>query len=214
MVTCKHVMDGLLDQNESELIIRLNRLNHQGMQTFRADLSRNRKSGYFEHPTADVVVMLASWKKLNIRGIQWETFTAGQNVFTRQDAYEAGLSEGDGVFILGFPIGWVAGKQDYPIVRHGVLAQIQGWLNREHDTFLLDGSIFPGNSGGPVVTKPQTEAVVGTQTIPKSWLIGMTSAYKINPGIAERENADLGIVIPMETINETIQIAMRTLSIL
>ena len=214
LITCKHVMEGLLKENRKELIIRLNKRNHQGMQAFRVELSQNKYPGYFSHPTADVAVMLGSWENLNISGIQWQAFTAGQNTLTRQDAYRIGLSEGDEVFILGFPIGWMAGNQDYPIVRHGVLAQIQGWLNREHDTFLLDGSVFPGNSGGPVVTKPQTEAVAKTQVIPKSFLIGMTSAYQINPGIVEKENADLGIIIPMDTINETVEMAMEKLSIL
>ena len=216
LVTCKHVVEGVLKENKSELIARLNKLNSQGMHPFRVDLSQSGQAryGYFVHPTADVAVMSASWEKLNVRGIQWQPFTAGRNALTRQDAYNTRLSEGDEVFILGFPVGWMPGRQDYPIVRHGVLAQIQGWLNREHDTFLLDGSVFPGNSGGPVVTRPQTEAVVGTQAIPKSCLIGMTSAYKLNTSILERENADLGIVIPMETINETIQSAMLKLSIL
>ena len=73
-----------------------------------------------------------------------------------------------------------AESKDHPIVRYGMLAQIQGWLREEHDTFLVDGSGFPENSGGPVVTKPQFGAVEGTQNVPGAWLVGMVSERRLS----------------------------------
>ena len=65
---------------------------------------------------------------------------------------------------------------------------------------LVDGSGFPGNSGGPViVTTPQVDA-----------LIGMVSNRTLSPLIAGlNETADLIEIIPMEAINETIEFAME-----
>ena len=62
--------------------------------------------------------------------------------------------EGDGVFVIGFPLGLVGDARNYPIVRYGVIARIQDWIRRHQDTFLVDAPAFPGNSGGPVVLKP------------------------------------------------------------
>ena len=63
------------------------------------------------------------------------------------------LSEGDEVFIIGFPTGFEKDNKNWPVVRQGVLAQIQPYLQGKAGIFLIDGSVFGGNSGGPVVTK-------------------------------------------------------------
>jgi len=146
------------------------------------------------------------WEDPVFEGIQWKTFANGQNTLNREAAIDIGLSEGDEVFIIGFPIGWRDGRRDYPIVRHAVLAQIQGWLHNEHKTFLVDGSVFKGNSGGPVITKAQSLAVEGTSSNSRALLVGMVKAYR--PYITN-ENADLGVITPMDAIDETIQIAIQ-----
>lgn len=120
------------------------------------------------------------------------------------------LSEGDEVFIVGFPTGYYKDSKNWPVVRHGVLAQIQPYLRGKVQAFLVDGSVFPGNSGGPVVTKPQAINIEGTAQYSKNSLIGMVSGYqpyKANP--ANQENADLGIVVPLDAINDTIDMALQ-----
>ena len=176
------------------------------METFRV-------ADWYEHPTADVAVIPASWQDLETRQIQWASFTAGRDTLTREKAAEAGLSEGDEIFMLGFPIGWRPGSHDYPITRQGVLAQIQGWFKTDHDTFLLDGSGFPGNSGGPVITKPQILAVHGSSMVNSSLLIGMVPERRLskvagNEAVMVQETADLVVVTPMDAINEAIEFAM------
>ena len=211
LITCKHVIQAGVESNE--IFARLNKSEHSGMQTFRISLQRGDGLDWTLHPTADVAVIPVLWQGLEAKGVRWETFAAGRNALSRTRAAEVGLTEGDEVFIVGFPAGWMEGRQDYPIVRHGVLAQIQGWLKEEHDTFLVDGSGFPGNSGGPVITKPQRFAVAGTQAVGGSWLIGMVSERKLSrirtdaPDVAE--TADLVQVIPVDLIDETIRIAMQ-----
>ena len=113
--------------------------------------------------------------------------------------------------MLGFPTGRRAGSQDYPITRQGVLAQIQGWFRADHDSFLLDGSGFPGNSGGPVVTKPQILSVNGSSPVTSSLLIGMVSERKLSSVVGNgaamvQETADLVVVTPMDAINEAIEV--------
>ena len=222
LVTCKHVVERVREAtNGDEILVRLNSSEHRGMQTFRISLRQGEGADWTLHPNADVAVIPTSWPDLESKGVQWETFAAGRNALRRTEALEAGLSEGDEVFILGFPVGWQPGRQDYPTVRHGMLAQIRGWLRGEHDTFLVDGSGFPGNSGGPVVTKPQVGSVEGTRTVPGSWLVGMVSERKLSDSpiivgasaeaaglIRVKETADLIEVVPMDLIDETVAMAM------
>ena len=144
LVTCKHVIEQAIKAtNGDEILVRLNRSEHRGMQTFKISLRQGEGPDWTAHPTADVAVIATSWQDLETKGVQWETFAAGRNTLRREKAAEVGLSEGDETFVLGFPIGWRPGRQDYPIVRHGMLAQVQGWLRSEHDTYLVDGSGFP-----------------------------------------------------------------------
>ena len=211
LVTCKHVIEST---KEDRIMVRLNKSVEEEIQPFQIYLEKGKGPDWIEHPTADVAVIPTSPKDLESKKLQWEIFAARRNTLTREKAAEVGLSEGDEVFMLGFPTGWQPGRQDYPIVRHGVLAQIQGWLKKDHDTFLLDGSGFSGNSGGPVVTKPQIFAVPGASVVDSSSLIGMVSERRWswvpeNGGMTVKETADLVVVTPMDAIDETIELAMK-----
>ena len=104
--------------------------------------------------------------------------------------------EGTPCFIVGFPSGWYPGTKNWPVVRQCVLAQIQPYLYGDTSTFLVDGSVFAGNSGGPVFVRHDAS----TQ------LIGMVSGHRLNP--LTGENADLGMVIPLDTVNQTIDRAL------
>ena len=174
--------------------------------------------GWFCHPVYDVAVIHLSWEILEKHDIQWDRFSAGNATLTRTDVRDRGFHEGDEVFLLGFPIGWSPGSQDYPIVRSGVLAQIRGWLKGDHKTFLVDGSGFPGNSGGPIVTKPQIFSFGGSTGRTNMCLIGMVMERRYSELETEnypsyeqeywKETADLIEVVPMEQIDETINLAM------
>ena len=117
------------------------------------------------------------------------------------------LNEGDDVFIIGFPTGHDKDSKNWPVVRSGVVAQIQPYLRSNALTFLVDGSVFPGNSGGPVVTKPRALDIDGTEKLKKNALIGMVSGYRT--ASLGGENADLGIVVPLNAIHDTMDLALN-----
>lgn len=215
LVTCKHVVREIGGGFRPEqMILRMNMENHHGTQMFAIPLRETTDDpSWFLHPTKDVAVIPIVWEDLDKRGVQWRVFAAGRDAISRREAAILGLSEGNSVFMLGFPTGWRPGRQDYPIVRHGVLAQVQGWLNEDHETFLVDGSGFPGNSGGPVITSPQFETASESGNVPRAAMIGMVSESKLYPiatgGQTLNESADLIEVIPVEAIDETIESAMQ-----
>ena len=121
--------------------------------------------------------------------------------------------EGDGVFVIGFPLGLVGDARNYPIVRYGVIARIQDWIRRHQDTFLIDAPAFPGNSGGPVVLKPETTAIAGTQAITRCLLVGVISkqlrSHEVavsdrtgEPRVVFEEDTGLAEVVPVEMVQE------------
>lgn len=206
LVTCKHIIEGIRSgDGVDEIVAWMNLADQQNIIKFRIQF-QIKKGGteWYLHPTKDIAVIRASWQDFEEKNVQWELFAAGRNAVTRMGAAIQGLGEGDTIFILGFPRGWKKvwqeDRQNYPVVRHGILAQTQGWLNGEHETFLVDGSGFSGNSGGPVIA-PMPQFGV---------LIGMVSEVRLSP-ISEglNETADLIEVIPVESINETIELAIK-----
>ena len=131
-------------------------------------------------------------------------------------------SEGDGIFVLGFPLGLAGKKRNYTIVRQGCIARIRDWLGGNSRTILIDATVFPGNSGGPVVTKPEIASIKGTKFNNSSRLIGMISRYlpyedvaisaqTRKPRIIFQENSGLATVVPVDVIQETVDLAVKKL---
>ena len=216
LVTCKHVIEDAEKFGFDEIRAQMNK-HAEGKTVFVMPFERNGRSECFTNSSEDVAVIPIPWHQIQSEKLAARRPTAGWNAWSRDEVIEAGLSEGDDVFIVGFPVGWRKGSRDYPVVRHGNLAQIQGWLRQEHRTFLVDGSGFPGNSGGPIITKPQIISIEGTKSVSGAYLIGMVSKRELSPspsvspsqnkGVSE--TADLIEVVPMEVIDATIESAMR-----
>ncbi len=122
--------------------------------------------------------------------------------------------EGDGVFVIGFPLGLVGDARNYPIVRYGVVARIQDWIRGHQDTFLIDAPAFPGNSGSPVVLRPETTAIAATKAITQCLLVGVISEQLRSrevavsqqtgePRVVFEEDTGLAEVVPVEMVQET-----------
>jgi S1-C subfamily serine protease len=63
------------------------------------------------------------------------------------------VGPGDEMMALGFPEGLAANAAGFPILRSGRVASYPLTPSKAFPTFLLDFSVYPGNSGGPVFVK-------------------------------------------------------------
>ena len=223
-VTCAHVINNLRDAvNQAK--------RHARSRTFVTPLARfNPMPGSVaqEYPihldkfktdeATDVAVAEINVPVLKQRGISnLAFFPSDQAVADRAKANDLGLSEGDGVYVLGFPLGLVElGKHNYVIVRSGTIARIRDELNEEQPMFLIDSFSFPGNSGGPVISKPEPFAISGTKAHGTSYLIGMIHGYvpyediavseqTLRPRVIFEENSGLAEVIPIDYVNDLIE---------
>ena len=221
LVTNRHVFQRALNSN-TKMRVRFNKAIGTAANVY--DLALNNPDGstsWVVHPDPDIDVAVVNLNadRLRTDGIEYRFFEADNHTFTHDQARENGISEGDGVFVLGFPLGEAGDERNYAIVRQGIIARVQDWLLGNARTFLIDSSIFPGNSGGPVLLKPEAVSIEGTQDNNRCGLIGMVSSYLpyIEMAVSTQtgrtrmvfeENSGLGVVVPHDMIHETIEIAV------
>ena len=159
----------------------------------------------------DLAVLGLNGEQLVAQRINFAFFERQNHVLTLTEAKAAGVSEGDGVFALAFPLGIIGKQRNYVIVRQGSIARIRDAFVGASSDILVDISIFPGNSGGPVVTRPELTAIEGTTAIRRAALIGVVSSYVPyqdtavsqqtgRPRIIFEENSGLASVVPADHI--------------
>lgn len=218
LVTNRHVFQRVTEHSD-KLYARFNKLMEISSNIYPIELTNPH---WILHPDNDVAVLGLNAQKLGEDGIGYDFFAGDEQTFTLEQARIAEISEGDGVFVLGFPLGEAGEERNYPIVRYGILARVQDWLKGSARTFLIDASIFPGNSGGPVLLKPETTSIKGTKSNNRCGLIGMVSSYlpyqevavstqTQRPRMIFEENSGLGEIVPHDVIEETIKIAVDNL---
>ena len=216
LVTNRHVVDPNFSPNAIEKpMARLNLSTGQASSLYHVDTWVSNPGDF------DVAVAPAYTQAMENIGIDYQLFTGDLNALTRQQVeLETGIREGNGVFVLGFPLELAGEERNYVIARQGILARVQDWLRGDEDTFLIDASVFPGNSGGPVITKPELVSVEASVPYNRSSLVGMVASYKPyndvaisqqtgQPRVVFQENSGLGVVIPVDAIQETILYALQ-----
>jgi S1-C subfamily serine protease len=213
LVTNRHVVQGL-----SVAYIRQNPQGSEAAKEFPLPLrGPNGDPIWYAHPREeiDVAVTTVNPTALSALGINLAFFQNDDHTATVSKMEEIGLSEGDGIFVLGFPMGLVGERRNAVVARAGCLARIRELLGRSAQTFLIDASVFPGNSGGPVISRPEAVAIVDTKFQDTSYLIGIVSGYVPYHDVAVsaqtgqtrvvfEENSGLAVVYPVDVIEQAI----------
>lgn len=129
------------------------------------------------------------------------------------DMKSTGIGEGDFVYSLGFPLRLVDNKHSYPICRMGCISRICSTYDGLNPIdYIVDAQVFPGNSGGPIITK------ICDETGRDTWkLIGVLSGYipyqeaLISQQTQKQrstmeENSGLTVVFPYDRIYDVIKL--------
>jgi hypothetical protein len=88
-------------------------------------------------------------------------------------------------------------------------------LDGASPSFLVDAFIFPGNSGSPVILRPEITSISGTPPQNVAYLIGIVRSYlpyadlaispqTHRPRVSFEENSGLAEVLPTDYIDEAI----------
>lgn len=142
-------------------------------------------------------------------------FRSNSSALNSGQMRDQGLSAGDGIFLLGFPFSLVSEPGSTAIVRGGCIASLMDGIAGHESDFLVDVASFPGNSGGPVINRPEVTAIAGTSAVSSAFLIGVNFAsvpYEDlavshqtgRPRVSFQENSGLACILFVDRISETI----------
>jgi S1-C subfamily serine protease len=173
---------------------------------------------WFSHPDQkiDISVVQLNIQYLREQGLKSDFFGSDAHAADKSKMKDLGLAAGDGIFVLGFPMGMSGAQWNYVIARRGSIARISDLLDSISNTFLIDALIFPGNSGGPVVSAISVASIQGTKSQTSAYLIGVVRGYLPYSDVAVsqqtgqlrtifQENSGLAEVVPIDYVNETIK---------
>lgn len=220
LVTNKHVL-----LNLDSIILRVNPQNDDSAISFPIPLIKSDGKTIWvgnPDPSIDVAVTEINYQILVDHGMKSNFFKSDQAADIKE-LKNRGSSEGDGIFVLGFPMGMVSENRNYVFVRSGIISRINDLFENRSSDFIIDALIFPGNSGGPVISKPEIGGIQGTGFSTYSSLIGIVKSYISyeevavsqqtgKPRIVFQENTGLTLVEPVDHINSTIIEAKRIMS--
>lgn len=214
LVSNRHVFEGF-----EAVWVRINAEASEPAKEFRLPLSgKDGSPNWFAHPNpeVDVAVVPVHFENMHIRGARPKFFPGATQAIGKAEMRNIGTTEGDFVFILGFPLGLAGEERNFVIVRAGTIARVRDLLDGKANTFLLDASVFPGNSGGPVILKPEAMTIMGTKVSNMPYVIGIVQGYlpyedvavstqTKRPRVIFQENSGLAVVHPIDCIDETVR---------
>lgn len=205
LVSNKHIFEG-----KSCVVIRMRETQENKLVLKDVSLSDCRV-----HTFADIAAVMLSGTTITQQHLKFSSFDIDGNSFSSFELRDNGVDEGSLVYMLGFPMGLVNVNSELPICRMGCIARISEEQIAESHDALLDIQNFPGNSGSPIVSKPEFIGIQGTKILDRCVLIGIIHAYLpyreslINSQTKEivevrSENSGLALMHPVEYIREVI----------
>jgi S1-C subfamily serine protease len=152
------------------------------------------------HPSRDVAAIVISAPPEFAKAAIPKEYLASDDTFTQYR-----VEAGDEMMALGFPRGLAANQAGFPILRSGRVASYPVAPAKIFPTFLLDFSVFPGNSGGPVFMSDQGRRANPVSTAAAGagdpeFIAGLlTQQVELN-----HERLEIGIVTHAKFIRETL----------
>lgn len=219
IITNKHVVNG-----QSTIFVRFNSSADEGVKDYSINLTdKNGTAAYSAHPnnTTDIIAIQIIPQTLIKDQSIWNSFDLKDHALTLEEMKDTGVEEGSLVYALGFPMNMV-GMIKAPVCRLGCVSRVMDAFIRqeEYPTYLVDAQTFPGNSGGPIISRPENMSITNTPTNSSANLIGILSAYipyketlySRQTGQArmiQEENSGLTIVHPVDRIKEVVELEWK-----
>lgn len=219
IVTNKHVV-----RNQNMLYVRFNNSESVGVKDLPMTLAAKGELFYTAHPlkNTDIVAIQILPQVIIDNKLRLSFMDIDDHAITLQQMKETGVDEGSLVYALGFPMNLVNDSVKAPICRLGCISRIADAFVSSHtaQAFLVDAQIFPGNSGGPIISRPELISIQGTPNNTNANLIGILSAYipyrdtlvsqqTHQPIMVREENSGLTIVHPVDRIKEVIELEWK-----
>lgn len=219
IITNKHVVEG-----KNTIFVRFNAMEGDFVKDYPIDLfDKDGNPIYSSHPNeyTDIIALQIMPQTLIKDKSIWSSFDLEDHALTLSQMQSTGVEEGSFVYALGFPMNLVDAIKA-PICRLGCVSRVMDAFIRQkgYPTFLVDATVFPGNSGGPIVNRPEQVSITGTAYNDSANLIGILSSYipyedtlvSQQTGKArmiQTENSGLTIVHPVDRIKEVVELEWK-----
>lgn len=157
---------------------------------------------WVKHPTRDVAAMVVEAPEAFVKAAIPLSYLAKDDTFSAVN-----LGPGDEMMALGFPRGLSANPAGFPILRSGRVASYPLAPATSFPTFLMDFSVFPGNSGGPVFMAEGARRRPGSgESQEVQFVAGLLTQQVELSG----ERLEIGIVTHAKFIRETLALLDQT----
>ena len=219
LITNKHVVKSV-----RKVLVRFNSEAGALVKDYLVHLyDENRKPLFSPHPderTDIIAIQIEPTTLVNDKSI-WGAFDLDEHALTLKQMQETGVEEGSLVYALGFPMDLMSPIKA-PICRLGCVSRVRDafLLCKDNREYLVDAQTFPGNSGGPIINRPERLSIVGTPTNVSANLIGILSAYipyretlfsrqTGRDRMIQEENSGLTVVFPVDRIKEVVELEWK-----
>lgn len=217
IITNKHVV-----KDQMSLFVRFNGVGNTGVKDLTLTLINSSGMKVFsEHPSpvVDVVAIQIIPQVIINNKLSLSFFSLENHALLLEQMKNTGVDEGNLVYALGFPMNLVNESVKAPICRLGCISRVADAFvapNRAV-SFLVDAQTFPGNSGGPIISRPEYISIDGTPKNTSANLIGILSAYipyretlfsrqTGRDRMIQEENSGLTVVHPVDRIKEVVEL--------
>lgn len=221
LITNKHVI-----RNQHNLLVRFNNIEKDGVQdlpvTIFGDDGKTEMFSAHPNDNADIVAIIINPNVISAHNLRLAFIDLESHVLSLQEMENTGVDVGSIVYAAGFPMNLVTNELKAPICRLGCISRIaDAFANKKEATaFLVDAQTYPGNSGGPIFSRPEIVSITGTNSNNRASLIGVLSAYipyeeallSAQTGrlrMVQEENSGLTIVHPVDRIKEVVEMEKK-----
>lgn len=174
LVTNKHVF-----LSSKQIVIRMKENGSDRLMEMNATLEKNGVLLYKTHPQndIDIAVLQLNAREILDKNLNFQCINIDTQALSSVELREKGVDEGSLIYMLGFPMGLVNQTSNLPLCRLGCIARMsEAQINEDHN-MLVDVQNFPGNSGSPIVLRPDTSTIIGTKSLNMSVLVGIIHSY-------------------------------------
>lgn len=208
LVTAHHVLQKMPSAN-ARIGYRIS--NADGSWTYSPQSLRIRDGGgrelWTRHPNRDVAAMAIKAPPEFAKAAIPLDYLAADDTFAKYQ-----VRAGDEMMALGFPRGLSANPAGFPILRSGRVASYPLAPAKIFPTFLLDFSVFPGNSGGPVFVSADPKGQEGVTQVSSTGGSGFIAGLLTQQVELNNERLEIGIVTHAKYIRETLALMQNPLA--
>lgn len=208
LVTAAHVLDQI-KEDTATLHLRERRSSDFVRLPVSIQIRRGGTPLWTKHPEVDVAAMFVRVPTVADVQLLPMSLLATDETLQRLEVHP-----GDELLVLGFPYGAEANQAGFPILRSGRIASYPLTPAKETKSFLLDFTVFAGNSGGPVFMHHENRVYAGgTHIGVTQFIAGLVSQEQnlteriksLTEELIKTHKLSLGVVIHARFIEELVR---------